>query len=82
MVNVYAMIEIVNHVYHHYMVHVLNVILDMLFQQIIHVDVKLSIVFYVMIIYAMIVKEDIFYLNLIPHVKLVMNIKMENIVLI
>ena len=39
MENAFAMIEIVKHVLHHYMVLVLNVIKVMLFQLIIHADV-------------------------------------------
>ena len=82
MENVSVMIEIAKHVHRHYMELALNVIKDMHFQQIILVDVKLIIAYYEMIIYAMYVKGDIFYRNLIPHVNLVMNIKMENIVMI
>ena len=79
MVNVFAMIEIVKRVHLHYMVLALNVMWDMLFLLIIHVDAKLIIVYYVMIIFVMFVKGDIFYLNLELHVNLVMIIKMENI---
>ena len=65
MVNVYAMIEIVKFVHHHYMVHVVNAMKDLPYQLIILVGVKSITVYYVMIIFVMYVKEDIFYQNFI-----------------
>ena len=65
------MIEIAKIVNLPCMVHVQNVILGILFQQIILVVVIFNIAYYVMMKYVMFVKKDILYLSQILNVNLI-----------